>query len=372
MPSSILVVITSNARLGDSGKSTGVWLEEVAAPFLAFKDAGHAVTLASPKGGQPPVDPGSEAEGAQTEATRRFKADAAAVAALAATHTLAEVAPGAAQKYDAVFYPGGHGGLWDLAGGEARRAAPSRACERPAPPMRARTLTFVAPHAPFADATSIALIESFAAAGKPIGAVCHGPAVLVACKKPDGARCARGAPPTARTALTRAAPRPYARLPAAARRLSARRRPAGRGLHQHGGGGRAAHCRACEARRSAARRARPPPAPLSHLPHAHSPQVVPFLLEDKFKELGALYSKVADWVRSRGGGRERRRGAERESPRARSPRPPLAPPRRRADAHPASLRSPARRRRTPCRERTAASSSRRARTRPRARPRQRR
>ena len=256
MPSSILVVITSNARLGDSGKSTGVWLEEVAAPYLAFKDAGHAVTLASPKGGQPPVDPGSEAEGAQTEATRRFKADAAAVAALAATHTLAEVAPGAAQKYDAVFYPGGHGGLWDLAGGEARRAAPSRAkraCERPAPPMRAHTHAHLRrPAFPLADATSIALIESFAAAGKPIGAVCHGPAVLVACKKPDGACCARGAPPTARTALTRADPRPPARPPP--RRLAARRRPAGRGLHQHGGGGRAAHCRACEARRGAARR----------------------------------------------------------------------------------------------------------------------
>ena len=193
MPSSILVVITSNARLGDSGKSTGVWLEEVASPYLAFKDAGHAVTLASPKGGQPPVDPGSEAEGAQTEATRRFKADAAAVAALAATHTLADVAPGAAQKYDAVFYPGGHGGLWDLAGGEARYASvlantPLRQCARVHTHLRH-------PASLLADATSIALIESFAAAGKPIGAVCHGPAVLVACKKPDGACSARGAPP---------------------------------------------------------------------------------------------------------------------------------------------------------------------------------
>jgi putative intracellular protease/amidase len=158
MPHHILVVITSNDKLGETGKKTGVWLEEIAAPYLAFKDAGHTVTLASPKGGQPPIDPGSEADGAQTDATRRFKADAAAVAALAATHALAEVAPGAAQKFDAVFYPGGHGGLWDLA----------------------------------ADATSIALIEAFASAGKPVGAVCHGPAVLVACKKPDG-KCARNA-----------------------------------------------------------------------------------------------------------------------------------------------------------------------------------
>ena len=200
MPSSILVVITSNAKLGDSGKSTGVWLEEVAAPYLAFKEAGHSVTLASPLGGQPPIDPGSEADGAQTDATRRFKADAAAVAALAATHKLADVAPGAAQKYDAVFYPGGHGGLWDLAG----------------------------------DATSIALIESFAAAGKPVGAVCHGPAVLVACKKPDGSPLVAGLPVAA-----------FTNTEEAAVQLTA---------------------------------------------------VVPFLLEDKFKELGANYTKVADWA----------------------------------------------------------------------------
>ena len=124
-------------------------LEEFTAPYYLLTDAGVAITLASPAGGRPPLDPGSLAAGAATASTRRFDADAAAQAAFAATTPLAEVRAG---DFDAVFYPGGHGGLWDLAGNPA----------------------------------SIALIDAFAAAGKPVAAVCHGPAVLVGASKPDG------------------------------------------------------------------------------------------------------------------------------------------------------------------------------------------
>ena len=137
----ILMVLTSHDKLGDTGEKTGFWLEELAAPYYALKDAGAQITLASPKGGQPPLDPKSDAEDAQTEDTRRFKGDEAAMAALASTHKLAEVKPDA---FDAVFYPGGHGPLWDLAN----------------------------------DANSIGLIEAFTAAGKPTGFVCHAPGVL--------------------------------------------------------------------------------------------------------------------------------------------------------------------------------------------------
>ena len=143
----ILMVLTSHDKLGDTGKKTGFWLEEFAAPYYVFKDAGAEVTIASPKGGQPPLDPTSEADDAQTDATERFKGDKAAQSELAHTVVLSTVS---ADGFDAVFYPGGHGPLWDLA----------------------------------EDADSIRLIESFAANDRPIGAVCHAPAVF---KHPKGA-----------------------------------------------------------------------------------------------------------------------------------------------------------------------------------------
>jgi putative intracellular protease/amidase len=135
------MVLTSHDQLGDTGKKTGFWLEEFAAPYYVLKDAGAQITLASPKGGQPPLDPKSDAEDAQTDATRRFKADAGAQKALASTVPLGEVD---ADEYDAVFYPGGHGPLWDLAESEDSKR----------------------------------LIEDFAASDRPIGAVCHAPAVF--------------------------------------------------------------------------------------------------------------------------------------------------------------------------------------------------
>ena len=145
----ILMVLTSHDQLGNTGKKTGFWLEEFAAPYYAFKDAGADVTLVSPQGGQPPLDPKSDEPDAQTDATRRFKADAAAQAALAHTGKLSEVA---SDGFDALFYPGGHGPLWDLA----------------------------------EDAYSIALIETMYAAGKPVAAVCHGPGVLRHPRRADG------------------------------------------------------------------------------------------------------------------------------------------------------------------------------------------
>ena len=151
----ILVVLTSHADLGDTGKKTGFWLEELAAPYYVFKDAGAELTLASPKGGQPPLDPISAAPDAQTDATRRFEADAEAIAALAATKRLAEVN---VADYDAVFYPGGHGPLWDLAN----------------------------------DPTSIALIQDTLAADKPIALVCHAPGVLRNVQAADGAPLVKG------------------------------------------------------------------------------------------------------------------------------------------------------------------------------------
>ena len=145
----ILMVLTSHDQLGNTGKKTGFWLEEFAAPYYAFKDAGAEVTLVSPKGGQPPLDPKSDEPDAQTAATRRFKADDAAQQALAHTGKLADVS---AKAFDAVFYPGGHGPLWDLA----------------------------------QDANSIRLIEDMAAAGKPVVAVCHAPGVLREVKGANG------------------------------------------------------------------------------------------------------------------------------------------------------------------------------------------
>ncbi|KRC30466.1 MULTISPECIES: type 1 glutamine amidotransferase domain-containing protein [unclassified Acidovorax] len=149
MTKKILMVLTSHDQLGDTGKKTGFWLEEFAAPYYVFKDAGVQITLASPKGGQPPLDPKSDDPGAQTDATRRFKADADAQNVLANTVALASVR---AEDFDAVFYPGGHGPLWDLA----------------------------------EDALSIALIEKTFAAGKPLALVCHAPGVLRHAKAPNG------------------------------------------------------------------------------------------------------------------------------------------------------------------------------------------
>ncbi|MDA8455568.1 type 1 glutamine amidotransferase domain-containing protein [Acidovorax sp. GBBC 3334] len=148
-PPRILLVLTSHDRLGDTGKKTGFWLEEFAAPYYVFKDAGAQLTLASPLGGQPPLDPKSDDEDAQTDATRRFKADADAQKALASTVRLDSVQAG---DFDAVFYPGGHGPLWDLA----------------------------------EDAQSIALIEQTFAAGRPLALVCHAPGALRRTKAPGG------------------------------------------------------------------------------------------------------------------------------------------------------------------------------------------
>lgn len=137
----ILMVLTSHDTLGNTGKKTGFWLEEFCAPYYTFIDAGASVTVASPKGGQPPLDPKSDAPEGQTEFTRRFKDDPKAQAVLADTKKLSEVK---ARDYDAIFYPGGHGPMWDLA----------------------------------EDPVSNSLIEAFYNAGKPVAAVCHGPAVL--------------------------------------------------------------------------------------------------------------------------------------------------------------------------------------------------
>lgn len=151
----ILMVLTSHDQLGDTGKKTGFWLEEFAAPYYVFKDAGATITVVSPKGGQPPLDPKSDADDAQTDATRRFKADSAAQAVLAHTGKLSSVSGDA---FDALFYPGGHGPLWDLA----------------------------------EDADSIKLIETMTAAGKTVSAVCHAPGVFRRAKAADGSPLVKG------------------------------------------------------------------------------------------------------------------------------------------------------------------------------------
>lgn len=145
----ILLVLTSHDQLGNTGKKTGFWLEEFASPYYAFKDAGADVTLVSPKGGLPPIDPKSNQPDALTDATERFKNDADAQKQLATTKKLSTVS---ADDYDAVFYAGGHGPLWDLA----------------------------------EDKDSIGLIEEFFQAQKPVAAVCHAPAVLRHAKLSDG------------------------------------------------------------------------------------------------------------------------------------------------------------------------------------------
>jgi putative intracellular protease/amidase len=151
----ILMVLTSHDQLGQTGQKTGFWLEEFAAPYYVFKDAGAQITLATPRGGQPPLDPKSDDPSAQTDATRRFKDDQSAQTLLATTHKLQDVAAG---DFDAVFYPGGHGPLWDLA----------------------------------EDANSIALIETMLAAGKPVAAVCHAPGVLRHPTSADGRSVVHG------------------------------------------------------------------------------------------------------------------------------------------------------------------------------------
>lgn len=151
----ILMVLTSHDQLGNTGKKTGFWLEEFAAPYYVMKDAGAEITLASPKGGQPPLDPKSDEPDAQTEATDRFKADQTAQQLLASTTPLSQINPA---EFDAVFYPGGHGPLWDLA----------------------------------EDRDSIALIEAFAAKDRPIGVVCHAPGVLRHVKGTDGEALVKG------------------------------------------------------------------------------------------------------------------------------------------------------------------------------------
>lgn len=151
----ILMVLTSHDKMGDTGHATGFWLDEFTAPYYVFRDAGADITLASPKGGRPPVDPNSEAEGALTDSTRRFAKDSEGQAALAQTLRLEEVR---IEDYDVLFYPGGHGPLWDLAG----------------------------------DARSVALIEDAANQGKVIGAVCHGPAVFRDALDGDGSPLVSG------------------------------------------------------------------------------------------------------------------------------------------------------------------------------------
>ncbi|MEH6472543.1 MAG: type 1 glutamine amidotransferase domain-containing protein [Halopseudomonas sp.] len=145
----ILFVLTSHDSLGDTGEKTGFWIEEFAAPYYTFADAGSNITLASPAAGQPPIDPKSALEDFQTDATRRFDADSELQKKLAKTLRLTEVS---ADDYDAIFYPGGHGPLWDLT----------------------------------TDADSIRLIEAFAQQNKPISAVCHAPSVLLNAKGAQG------------------------------------------------------------------------------------------------------------------------------------------------------------------------------------------
>src|ERR1700757_3304543 len=145
----VLIVLTSHDQLGNTGRKTGFWLEELAAPYYAFQDAGAEMTLASPKGGQPPLDPKSDEPNFQTDLTRRFHTDKVANERLANTVRLDSVKQ---EDFDTVFYPGGHGPMWDLA----------------------------------EDPNSVMLIESFLAAGKPVALVCHAPGVLRHVQTPSG------------------------------------------------------------------------------------------------------------------------------------------------------------------------------------------
>ena len=196
MTNNILMVITSHAELGDTGEKTGFWVEEFAAPYYAFIDAGVQVTLASPAGGQPPIDPKSEMEGFQTASTKRFDADTEAQALVANTAKLADMNT---TSFSAVFYPGGHGPLWDLTD----------------------------------SLDSIALIESFLAADKPVAAVCHATAAFLNVKDTNGEYFVKGKAVTGFTNSEEAA--------------------------------------------------------------VQLTDVVPFLLEDEFVKRGGDFQKVADW-----------------------------------------------------------------------------
>lgn len=192
----ILIVLTSHDELGTTGRKTGFWLEELAAPYYRFKDAGAEVVLASPKGGRPPLDPKSNEPAFQTDQTHRFEADVEAVAALADTVRLDSVS---ADDFDTIFYAGGHGPLWDLA----------------------------------EDPASVRLIETVLRAGKPAALVCHAPGVLRHATNPDGTPLVQGRRVTGFTNGEEAA--------------------------------------------------------------VELTDVVPFLVEDELKRLGADYSKVGDW-----------------------------------------------------------------------------
>lgn len=193
----VLIVLTSHDQLGDTGKKTGFWLEEFAAPYYVLKDAGAAITLASPKGGQPPLDPKSDLPENQTRLTHRFRTDTVAQVELANTKKLNDVS---ADGFDAVFYPGGHGPMWDMPGNE----------------------------------TSIALLEAFARANKPIGVVCHAPAALINVRGEDDEYLVKGKRITG-----------FANTEEEEVGLTA---------------------------------------------------VVPFLLEDRLKERGGIYSKTTNWI----------------------------------------------------------------------------
>lgn len=192
----ILLVLTSHDRLGDTGKKTGFWLEEFTTPFYVLKDGGAEVVLASPKGGQPPLDPKSDGPDSQTESTERFANDVAARKQLASTKNLSDMM---AEDFDGVFYPGGHGPMWDM------------------------------PDNP----TSIALLEAFVRAGKPVAAVCHAPAALVNVRDANGDYLVKGRKVTG-----------FSNGEEDAVELS---------------------------------------------------DVVPFMLEDRLRERGGIYSKGADW-----------------------------------------------------------------------------
>ncbi|MEO6134643.1 MAG: type 1 glutamine amidotransferase domain-containing protein [Ginsengibacter sp.] len=193
----ILIVLTSHDELGNTGKKTGFWIEEFAAPYYTLKDAGAEIVVASPKGGQPPIDPKSEEPDSQTEATKRFDSDKDLQQLLAHTKKLAEVK---ADDFDAVFYPGGHGPLWDLTN----------------------------------DKQSIHLIESFWESKKPVAVVCHAPSVLLHVKDENGNALVKDKKVTG-----------FSNSEEAAVKLT---------------------------------------------------EVVPFLLEDELKKLGAIYSKKEDWA----------------------------------------------------------------------------
>lgn len=193
----ILIVLTSHSDLGSTGKKTGFWIEEFATPYYVFVDAGAEITIASPLGGQPPVDPSSEAIEAQTPSTERFYKDFEAIDKVAYSHKLSEIN---AANYDAVFYPGGHGPLWDLAN----------------------------------DETSIKLIQEFYNTQKPIAFVCHAPAALVNVKAENDEPLVKNKNVTG-----------FSNTEEEAVKLT---------------------------------------------------DVVPFLIEDEFKKLGANYSKAEDWA----------------------------------------------------------------------------